>query len=178
MQNTLECTDGACTVDYTPVKPAAIPRLPKITLSLSIDKNGSDDPIEAIGPTSFYSFLSFLCSAPEENFVAIHLNARHEVIGLHEVSRGTLSASLVHPREVFKAAVLSNAFSILIAHNHPSGAYPAPSSEDIKVTKQLIAAGELLGVKVIDHLIVSPTPGEFYCFREDMPELWTQSEDR
>jgi DNA repair protein RadC len=84
----------------------------------------------------------------------LHLNTKFEVIGLHEVSHGTLSASLVHPREVFKAALVANSYAILVCHNHPSGAKLTPSKEDFETTKQLIAAGKVLGVSVLDHLIL------------------------
>jgi DNA repair protein RadC len=70
------------------------------------------------------------------------------------VSHGTISASLVHPREVFKAALLSNAHTIIVAHNHPTGEL-TPSDEDLQTTEQLVKVGRLLGVSVLDHIIVS-----------------------
>jgi DNA repair protein RadC len=111
--------------------------------------------------------------ASEEMFVSVHLNAKNEVLGLHEVSHGTLSASLVHPREVFKAALLANSYAILVCHNHPSGSAVSPSSEDMDTTKQLVEAGKLLGVNVVDHIIVGPRPRDyFYSIRENHPALW------
>lgn len=89
----------------------------------------------------------------EEVFSIIALNTKSEVIGLFEVSRGTLDSSLVHPREVFKRALLINAASIILLHNHPSG-NPKPSPEDIRLTKRLKDAGELLGIQVLDHVII------------------------
>lgn len=171
-----ECYGGACTIaeDFQPIKsaPLELPKLPKITLSLKVECSNSD-PVILYGPADVSKFLDFLREAPEENFIAIHVNARNEVIGMQEVSRGTLTSSLVHPREVFKAAILNNAHAVFLAHNHPSGSSLKPSIEDIDVTKQLIAGGELLGIRVIDHLIVSPFPGEFYSIREYYPELWS-----
>jgi DNA repair protein RadC len=90
----------------------------------------------------------------EEHFVALHLNARNQVMGYHVVSHGTVSASLVHPREVFKAALLNNAYCLIVAHNHPAGS-PDPSPDDINTTRQLVAAGKILGIEIIDHMIVS-----------------------
>lgn len=111
--------------------------------------------------------------ACEEHFVSLHLNAKNEVIGLHEVSHGTLSASLVHPREVFKAALIANSYAILVCHNHPSGSQIMPSPEDIDTTRQLIEAGKFMGVNVIDHLIIGPGSLEdWYSLREQHPELW------
>jgi DNA repair protein RadC len=89
----------------------------------------------------------------EEVFSIITLSTKNEVIGVFEVSRGTLDSSLVHPREVFKRALLSNASSIILLHNHPSGD-PKPSPEDIRITKRLKNAGELLGIQVFDHVII------------------------
>ena len=89
----------------------------------------------------------------EEVFMILCLNTKNKVVGVFEVSRGTISSSMVHPREVFKRALLCNATSIILAHNHPSGD-PTPSREDIEMTKRLAEAGELLGVKVLDHIII------------------------
>jgi DNA repair protein RadC len=131
-------------------------------------------------PQEAAKLLAPLRHAAEEHFVSLHLNAKHEVIGIHEVSHGTLSASLVHPREVYKAALLANSFAILVCHNHPSGSALAPSQEDFATTKQLLAAGNLLGVSLIDHLIIgSPRQREdqFFSFREQHPQLWDNQAD-
>ncbi len=100
-------------------------------------------------------FRDWIGDCSEERFVAMLLNGRNTTMGeCVEISRGTLSASLVHPREVFKAAVRRNAASIVIAHNHPSGD-PKPSAEDFAVIKRLVQAGEILGIKILDSIIVA-----------------------
>ena len=99
-----------------------------------------------------------------ENFLVAALDARRRVIGVSTVSVGTLSASLVHPREVFKPAILLNAAAVIVCHNHPSGD-PTPSAEDREATRRLVKAGELLGIPVADHIILGE--GEaFFSFRE------------
>jgi DNA repair protein RadC len=89
-----------------------------------------------------------------EHFVIIMLDTRNKLIGLHTVSIGTLNANLIHPREVFKAPIISNAASIILGHNHPSGDLE-PSKEDYDVTDRLKKSGELLGIRILDHIIVS-----------------------
>lgn len=89
----------------------------------------------------------------EEHSYALLLNVKNRVNAIHEVSIGSLSAAIIHPREVFKAAILSNAAAVILVHNHPSGD-PAPSPEDILLTKKLIDAGKLLDIPVLDHVIV------------------------
>lgn len=84
--------------------------------------------------------------------VVLALDSRNRPIGCHIVSIGSLSASLIHPREVFKFAILANAASIIFAHNHPSGD-TSPSRDDIELTRRLAEAGKLLGIEVIDALI-------------------------
>lgn len=88
-----------------------------------------------------------------EHFVAVLLDVKNRIIGIHTVSIGILNATMVCPREVFKAAILANAASVIVGHNHPSGD-PTPSPEDIEVTKTLKEAGRLLGIEVLDHLII------------------------
>lgn len=90
---------------------------------------------------------------PEEYMYMICMNAKNKVIGVFEISHGTVNASLVSPREVFQKALLANAVSIILMHNHPSGD-PTPSRQDIEVTKRLVEAGKTLGVEVLDHIIV------------------------
>ncbi len=94
-----------------------------------------------------------LAKEAKENFVALHLDAKNRIICFDQVSIGSLSASIVHPREVYKTALLSSAAAVLFIHNHPSGD-TTPSREDIEMTKRLKDAGELLGIRVLDHLIV------------------------
>lgn len=101
--------------------------------------------------------------ARRESFHVLLLDGRHRLLGEAEVSIGTLTASLVHPREVFRDAIRAAAAAVLLVHNHPSGD-PTPSAEDRVVTERLASAGELLGIRVIDHLIVSER-GHF-SFRE------------
>lgn len=88
-----------------------------------------------------------------ENFVVVALNARHRAKGHFLVSIGTMDTVLSHPREVFKTAIAVSAFALILAHNHPSGD-PTPSESDIKVTRDLIRAGNLLRIEVLDHIII------------------------
>jgi DNA repair protein RadC len=89
-----------------------------------------------------------------EIFWALMLDTKNRLIGEpRQISQGTLNSSLVHPRELFKKAVEHSCAAMILAHNHPSGD-PTPSAEDIKVTKQLITAGEVMGIKVLDHIVI------------------------
>jgi DNA repair protein RadC len=88
-----------------------------------------------------------------ENLQILLLNTRKRLIRIEKISQGTLDSILVHPREVFKSAITANAASVVLAHNHPSGD-PTPSEQDIKVTRDLIRAGQLLKIDVIDHVIM------------------------
>lgn len=94
-----------------------------------------------------------LGQADREIFLAVLLDTRNRIIGLHQISIGTLNSSLVHPRETFKAALLCNCAGLILAHSHPSGDLD-PSKEDLAVTARLKQAGELLGIPVFDHLII------------------------
>lgn len=89
----------------------------------------------------------------EERFVCLFLDTKNQVIGRQTLSIGSLNASIVHPREVFKAAIRRSSASILCAHNHPSGD-PTPSAEDIHLTKRLEEAGQLIGIELLDHLVI------------------------
>lgn len=107
-------------------------------------------------PKDIYEILTKVCRIQcnaEEVFILITLNTKNIVTGYFEVHRGTINTSLVHPREVFKRALLNNASNIMVAHNHPSGD-PNPSKEDIQITERLKEAGNLLGINLLDHIIV------------------------
>lgn len=104
-----------------------------------------------------------LNTAAVEKFGIICLNVKNHIVGIHIISVGLLSSSLVHPREVFKSAMLNNAASIVLFHNHPSGD-PEPSREDLDTTKRLVEAGELMGIKILDHVIVGEN--RYISFKE------------
>ncbi|NSL51613.1 RadC family protein [Calidifontibacillus erzurumensis] len=92
----------------------------------------------------------------QEHFVAIYLNTKNQVIHKQSIFIGSLNASIVHPREVFKEALRRSSASIICVHNHPSGD-PTPSREDIEVTKRLVECGKIIGIDVLDHLIIGDT---------------------
>lgn len=94
-----------------------------------------------------------LDSNDREEMVALMLDAKHRVVAVHSVAVGSLSMCIIHPREVFKAAIVSNAAALIIAHNHPSGD-PTPSREDHELTKRLREAGALLGITILDHIVI------------------------
>jgi DNA repair protein RadC len=106
----------------------------------------------------------YIGETDREVFAVALLTVRHRVLGLHTVSVGCLTSSLVHPREVFKPAILAGSAALLLVHNHPSGD-PEPSAEDIALTRRLTAAGQLLGIEILDHLILGEA-GRFVSLRE------------
>jgi len=144
--------------------------MPEIKLALIKEPGEVALPVQC--PEDIERFVTPMKFYSEEYFVAFHLNARHEVTSYNLVSKGSVSASLVHPREVFKAALLANTYAMIVAHNHPAGSKTA-SKEDLETTDQLIKAGKLLGVTVIDHIIV--TMSGISSIREVHPELWRNS---
>jgi len=100
-----------------------------------------------------FALFNFLKYETKEHFLALHLDSKNRILCLDRVSSGSLNASIVHPREVFKTTLLSSAAGILFIHNHPSG-NPDPSKEDLEITTRLKQAGELLGLRVLDHIII------------------------
>jgi DNA repair protein RadC len=127
-------------------------------------ESGEGEPEEAVLRTSAdvaRALRPFFERADREMFVVVLLNAKHRPIGINVVSVGSLSSAIVHPREVFKPAIAGNSAAILLAHVHPSGC-PEPSREDIELTRRLRDAGELLGIRVLDHVIVGD--GKHYSF--------------
>jgi len=107
-----------------------------------------------------------MATLDREVFCVLNLNTKGHVLHLNIVSMGTLNSSMVHPREVFKSVILANAASIILIHNHPSGDI-TPSPEDRQVTKQLAEAGEILGIRVLDHLVVGAQSGDMYSFAQE-----------
>lgn len=99
----------------------------------------------------------------KEHFVALLLSTKNNVLAQPVISVGSLNASLVHPRELFREAINYSAAAVVLVHNHPSGD-PAPSKEDIELTRRMISAGELLGISVLDHVIIGD--GKYVSFKE------------
>ena len=107
-------------------------------------------------PEDAYRAVTTITNVQEEAqevFGIFILNTKHKIVAAHEISRGILNSSLVHPREVFKPAVLHNAAAIICFHNHPSG-NPEPSRDDVNITKRLVEAGKIMGIEILDHIIV------------------------
>lgn len=120
--------------------------------------------VDLSNPQAVFQHLAPKMSDLEyEQFHVVLLNAKNHVLGVELISQGTLTASLVHPREIFKPAIRQNAHAVILAHNHPSGD-PTPSREDREVTQRLIAVGKLLGIEVLDHLVIGH--GRYTSFRE------------
>ncbi len=120
-----------------------------------VRESGIPAPVEEVVTPAIAARIaqSYLAGADREIFCVMMLDGRNHVIGLNTVSVGTLSAAIVHPREVFKPAILSNAQSLVLIHNHPSGS-PNPSPEDIDLFGRMKEAGRLLGIQIHDAIII------------------------
>jgi DNA repair protein RadC len=112
------------------------------------------EPITIAQPREAYEFLREISRYDREVLYSIMLDATNHVIGCEEASRGSLNTTRTHPREIYKSALLANACGIILGHNHPSGALE-PSMEDVDFTRAIGRAGELLGVSLYDHIIVT-----------------------
>lgn len=128
------------------------------TLLSNVSINSPEAAINLLG--------KYLSDFDREVFCVINLDSSLKPINCSFVSVGTINASIVSPRETFKSSILSNAASIMVMHNHPSGNLN-PSKQDCMVTDNLVQCGELLGIHVIDHVIVGPKVGRYYSFKEN-----------
>lgn len=120
--------------------------------------------IRIIQPDDIFYILKRYTKCRQEMFLTITLSCSHEVIGIHITTIGLINRVIIHPREVYIHAIIDNAFSIVLVHNHPSGNLK-PSKEDEEITKQIKQAGDLLGINVLDHLIISKKG--YYSFRKE-----------
>jgi DNA repair protein RadC len=130
----------------------------RIHAALELGRRSASEPAESNdrirGPGDVYARLGpLLRDLRQEEFHALLLNTQHRVIRDVLVTRGILDASLIHPREVFRAAIVESAAGVILVHNHPSGD-PTPSAEDRSVTRELASAGKAIGIPVLDHVIV------------------------
>lgn len=118
-----------------------------------------------IKPQTIYKmFKDIIGNEPREHVIAIYLNNKLMVNGFSIISVGTNNAALIHPRDLYQHALLANANAVAIAHNHPSG-LTTPSDEDLEITKRLAEAGDVLDIKLVDHVIIGD--GECYSIAED-----------
>ena len=116
-------------------------------------RDAAGNVVKMRNPADIERQCADLRQSAQEAFVAFDLNAKNNVIDKRLVSLGILDASLVHPREVFRGAILNHAAAVIVAHGHPSGD-PTPSAEDVRITKQLVEAGKVLGIRVLDHVVI------------------------
>ena len=143
-------------------------KLRELTIRYAVRTNLDGQPVlvgRSLGHPSeaAAALMTLLQDEPAEVFAILCLTTKYQVIAYHEVGRGTLDSVAINPREVFKAALLANAAAIVAAHNHPSGD-PTPSPDDLLITRRLAAAGELMGIPVLDHIIVGDD--RYYSFKE------------
>lgn len=117
-------------------------------------RNFSKTPETFITPEKVFELCADTRDSRREHFIAFYLNSRNMLISREVISVGTLDASIVHPREVFEPALRHGAARVIVAHNHPSGDCD-PSDDDVAITKRLIQAGDLMGITLSDHVIVS-----------------------
>lgn len=125
-----------------------------LELGRRLAREGPTERVRIAGPRHVYERCApLLRDLLQEEFRVLLLNTQHAVLRDLVITRGTLDTSVVHAREVFRAAIVEGAAAVLLVHNHPSGD-PAPSPDDIAITRQLIAAGELIGIDVLDHVVI------------------------
>jgi len=137
-----------------PIKPAPAKRVDIVRIQIIKESSMLYKDRKVSSPSDAYILTKgFFECADREQMIVCSLNTKNQPITINVCSVGTLNSSLVHPRELFKPVILSNAASIIIAHNHPSGD-PEPSSEDINITNRLKECGKLLGIELIDHIII------------------------
>ena len=122
-----------------------------VTAELMQVRESTDKTIR--DPAACYAELSDLAQLAQEAFTVLTLTAKNRLITRHLCTLGLLDTAPVHPREVFRPAVQDSAAAVILAHNHPSGD-PTPSAEDLRITRQLIDAGTVLGIRVLDHVII------------------------
>ena len=146
-------------------------RVYEARLEFDLVENGPIEPVNS--PDAVAAYMEGAFTDPTiEWFFVILLNRKNRPLARVQITKGTATSSLVHPREVFKPAIIGGASGIIVVHNHPSGD-PAPSSADIQVTRQLREAGKTLGIELTDHIVIGDRSGSstsgakgHYSFRE------------
>lgn len=161
----------------TPAKPRRNTKTQQVTPRLQVTVHEEADtlgPDCSSSPKAFAVVGRELGQADREHFMILHLNSKSRLLAKETISIGSLNASIVHPREVFRGAVMHGSAAIILAHNHPSGDF-TPSREDIELTSRLCDVGALLGITVLDHIIVG---GSWYYSFADGKKMPTASYSR
>jgi DNA repair protein RadC len=129
-------------------------------LPVAIDRPAVTTPADAAR-----ILIPMLDPEPVEVCGVLLLNTRRKVLAWHPLSRGTVDSTIIHPRDVIRAALLAHATAIIVAHNHPSGD-PTPSADDRAVTERIKTAGDIFGITLIDHVIVAGGTNQYFSFKE------------
>ncbi|MBP2079964.1 JAB domain-containing protein [Oceanobacillus polygoni] len=137
-----------------------IQRIKQVVSEIKVDKRFIRSPEDAADIAR-----EFIGDEDREVFLVACLNTKNAVVAVHRAHVGSLNASICHPREIFKAAILNNAASIICFHNHPSGS-TIQSPEDVEVTKRLYAAGNMIGIEMFDHIIIGGNNSSYISMRE------------
>lgn len=167
----LKAIAGATVHELCSVKGIGLAKAAQIKAAIEIGKRAIAHPMNnkrrVLSSRDVYDvyrhYTQYFHGIKKEIFRLLMLDGKNRIFADHVVSEGCLTSSIVHPREVYIQAIKNSAASVIFLHNHPSGD-PAPSPEDIEITKRLVAAGDLLGIKVLDHIIMGE--GEYLSFAD------------
>lgn len=135
------------------------------SFNLSLPVVRESTPVLCRTPEDAAQLVADTATLAQESFTVITLNTKHKVIDRHLITLGLADSSLVHPREVFRTAIQDGAAAIILSHNHPSGD-PSPSAEDLRITRQLVEAGRILDIQILDHVIIGRGETPFTSLRE------------
>ena len=139
-------------------------RLPRYSVALVREGSSHTGKKHVHAPEDVHAIVSAeYADAVVETAMMLALDMKNKIIGIFEISRGSLNASIIHPRDVFQRAILVNAASVILVHNHPSGD-PTPSPEDVALTKKLVEAGRVMDITILDHVICGE--GKYASLRE------------
>ena len=139
-------------------------KIPRYRITMVKEGDLSVERKQIRSPQDVFNMVQgFLADADREYFLILTLSTKNSIMGVNVVSIGSLNSSLVHPREVFKLAILSNAAAVILVHNHPSGD-PTFSNEDLEITRRLVEASKIIGIEILDHVVVGD--GCWVSFKE------------
>ena len=156
--------DATTLAELRAIKGLGAAKASQVMAVIALTKRFTKDVPEILSAADIWNLCADIRASKKEHFVAFYIDTQNRLIERQIISVGTLNASLVHPRELFEPAIRLHAASVIVAHNHPSGSL-IPSGEDRKLTMNLISVGEILGIEVDDHIIVTST--HFSSFKQN-----------